>query len=173
MIGPSYTSKATASLKRTSEGNPEGLLNTPVLHVSVLVSAGNRDDRMFAWQLSIGRAYRCQEAAYDAMASYIVSQAEVVEGSVRRVLMDRLDFRAGVVNDSPIHGASPAWLEDLLSVQVTRSDPGRQSRYQGQWRNGTIHSIWDRSGYVHRWSREALGGTGDNRFPVSTERKRV
>jgi len=54
VIGPSYTSKPTASLKRTSEGNQEGLLITPFLHVSVLVSAGNRDDRMVAWQLSIG-----------------------------------------------------------------------------------------------------------------------
>jgi len=99
---------------------PDGsLLITPVLHVSVLVSAWNREDRIIAWQMSKGRVYYRQERAYDAMAireryRYFVNRAQVAEESVRRALMEHFDVRAGVVNDTPIYGVSPGWLEDPI-----------------------------------------------------------
>jgi len=44
----------------------------------------------------------------------ILNAAQVVEERVRRALIGRFDGRAGVVDDSPVYGASPGWLEDPL-----------------------------------------------------------
>ncbi len=99
---------------------PDGsLLIIPVLHVSVLVSAWNREDRIIAWQLTKGRVYYRQEGDYDALAiseryRHMVNGARVVEERVRQALMNHFDVRAGVVSDAPVYGASPGWLEDPL-----------------------------------------------------------
>lgn len=99
---------------------PDGsLLITPVLHVSVLVSAWNREDRIIVWQMTKGRVYYRQEGDCDAMAMseryrHILNAAQVVEERVRTALMGRFDVRAGVVNETPVYGASPGWLEDPL-----------------------------------------------------------
>jgi len=42
----------------------------------------------------------------------IVGIARVVEESVRQALTDRFDVRAGVVDDAPVYGSRPAWLEE-------------------------------------------------------------
>jgi hypothetical protein len=111
----------TRSESETDERKqPDGsLLITPVSHVSILVSAWNREDRIIAWQMTRGRVYYRQKGANDAMAigeryRHILNGARVVEERVRLVLMDHFDVRAGVVNDTPIYCASPGWLEDSL-----------------------------------------------------------
>lgn len=97
---------------------PDGsLLITPVNEVSVLASAWNRQGRVIAWQISNGRVYYRQDGDYDALViserfQGMVGIARVVEESVRQALTDRFDVRAGVVDDAPVYGSRPAWLEE-------------------------------------------------------------
>jgi len=96
---------------------PDGsLLITPVNEVSVLASAWNRQGRVIAWQISNGRVYYRQDGDCDALViserfQGMVGNARVVEESVRQALTDRFDVRAGIVDDAPVYGSRPAWLE--------------------------------------------------------------